>query len=56
MIWSKHAKAWEWGHAYAKAFHHQRGHLVIPTTAKLDDYAVGAWMRRQCRVGNLTVS
>ncbi|WP_223242661.1 helicase associated domain-containing protein [Streptomyces sp. CBMA123] len=40
--------------AYAAAFHHQHGHLAIPATAKLDDYAVGAWMRRQRKVDNLT--
>ncbi|MFI9273432.1 Helicase associated domain protein [Kitasatospora sp. NPDC052896] len=54
MIWSKNANAWERGHAYAKAFHHQHGHLAIPATAKLDDYAVGAWMRRQRKAENLT--
>ncbi|MBD0695060.1 DEAD/DEAH box helicase [Streptomyces sp. CBMA123] len=54
MIWSKHANAWERGHAYAAAFHHQHGHLAIPATAKLDDYAVGAWMRRQRKADNLT--
>ncbi|MFJ7911914.1 Helicase associated domain protein [Kitasatospora sp. NPDC096204] len=54
MIWSKNANAWERGHAYAKAFHHQHGHLAIPATAKLDDHAVGAWMRRQRKADNLT--
>ncbi|MFB7616852.1 Helicase associated domain protein [Kitasatospora sp. NPDC056181] len=54
MIWSKNANAWERGHAYAAAFHHQHGHLAIPATAKLDDYAVGAWMRRQRKADNLT--
>ncbi|MFJ9846119.1 helicase associated domain-containing protein [Kitasatospora sp. NPDC101155] len=54
MIWSKLANAWERGYAYAKAFHHQHGHLAIPATAKLDDYAVGAWMRRQRKTENLT--
>ncbi|MFJ3794229.1 Helicase associated domain protein [Kitasatospora sp. NPDC090091] len=54
MIWSKNANAWERGYAYAKAFHHQHGHLAIPATAKLDDYAVGAWMRRQRKADNLT--
>ncbi|MER7579635.1 Helicase associated domain protein [Kitasatospora sp. NPDC097691] len=54
MIWSKHAGAWERGYAYARAFQHQYGHLAIPATAKLDDYAVGAWMRRQRRAENLT--
>ncbi|MER7757893.1 Helicase associated domain protein [Kitasatospora sp. NPDC097643] len=54
MIWSKHANAWERGYAYAAAFHHQHGHLAIPATAKLDDYAVGAWMRRQRKADNLT--
>ncbi|MBD0692582.1 hypothetical protein BG452_10925 [Streptomyces sp. CBMA123] len=54
MIWSKHANAWERGHAYAAAFHHQHGHLAIPATAKLDDYAVGAWMRRQRKAAGLT--
>ncbi|WBP92042.1 DEAD/DEAH box helicase [Kitasatospora cathayae] len=54
MIWSKNANAWERGHAYATAFHHQHGHLAIPATAKLDDYAVGAWMRRQRKAENLT--
>ncbi|TYC68837.1 DEAD/DEAH box helicase [Streptomyces sp. CB01881] len=53
MIWSKNANAWERGHAYAAAFHHQHGHLAIPATAKLDDYAVGAWMRRQRKAENL---
>ncbi|CAM5666639.1 Helicase OS=Kitasatospora aureofaciens OX=1894 GN=GCM10010502_68740 PE=4 SV=1 [Kitasatospora aureofaciens] len=53
MIWSKNANAWERGHAYAAAFHHQHGHLAIPATAKLDDYAVGAWMRRQRKADNL---
>ena len=54
MIWSKNANAWERGAAYATAFHHQHGHLAIPATAKLDDYAVGAWMRRQRKADNLT--
>ncbi|MFE5586364.1 Helicase associated domain protein [Kitasatospora sp. NPDC056531] len=54
MIWSKNANAWERGYAYAAAFHHQHGHLAIPATAKLDDYAVGAWMRRQRKAENLT--
>ncbi|WP_052743453.1 DEAD/DEAH box helicase [Kitasatospora aureofaciens] len=54
MIWSKNANAWERGHAYAAAFHHQHGHLAIPATAKLDDHAVGAWMRRQRKADNLT--
>ncbi|MFJ6384729.1 Helicase associated domain protein [Kitasatospora sp. NPDC092039] len=54
MIWSKNANAWERGYAYAKAFHHQHGHLAIPATAKLDDYAAGAWMRRQRKADNLT--
>ncbi|MFE4973563.1 Helicase associated domain protein [Kitasatospora sp. NPDC056651] len=54
MIWSKNAGAWERGHAYAQAFHHRHGHLAIPATVKLDDYAVGAWMRRQRKADNLT--
>jgi superfamily II DNA or RNA helicase len=54
MIWSKNANAWERGLAYAKAFHHQHGHLAIPATQKLDDYAVGAWMRRQRKAAGLT--
>ncbi|WP_153466812.1 DEAD/DEAH box helicase [Streptomyces kaniharaensis] len=54
MIWSKNANAWERGYAYAAAFHHQHGHLAIPATEKLDDYAVGAWMRRQRKADNLT--
>ncbi|PYC75785.1 helicase [Streptomyces tateyamensis] len=54
MIWSKNANAWERGAAYAAAFHRQHGHLAIPATAKLDDYAVGAWMRRQRKADNLT--
>nr|BFD96353.1 DEAD/DEAH box helicase [Kitasatospora sp. Xyl93] len=54
MIWSKNANAWERGYAYTAAFHHQHGHLAIPATAKLDDYAVGAWMRRQRKADNLT--
>ncbi|MGE7439350.1 MULTISPECIES: helicase associated domain-containing protein [Kitasatospora] len=53
MIWSKNAGAWERGAAYAAAFHRQHGHLAIPATAKLDDYAVGAWMRRQRKADNL---
>ncbi|MFD8708035.1 Helicase associated domain protein [Kitasatospora sp. NPDC059648] len=54
MIWSKNANAWERGHAYAAAFHRAHGHLAIPATAKLDDYAVGAWMRRQRKADHLT--
>ncbi|MFH9353175.1 Helicase associated domain protein [Kitasatospora sp. NPDC017646] len=54
MIWSKNANAWERGHAYAAAFHRAHGHLAIPATAKLDDYAVGAWMRRQRRAESLS--
>ncbi|WP_073818250.1 DEAD/DEAH box helicase [Kitasatospora sp. CB01950] len=54
MIWSKNANAWERGFAYAAAFHRRHGHLAIPATAKLDDYAVGAWMRRQRKAENLT--
>ncbi|MFJ6385884.1 helicase associated domain-containing protein [Kitasatospora sp. NPDC092039] len=54
MIWSKNANAWERGFAYAAAFHHQHGHLAIPATAKLDDYAAGAWMRRQRKAAGLT--
>ncbi|GLW58868.1 DEAD/DEAH box helicase [Kitasatospora phosalacinea] len=54
MIWSKNANAWERGYAYAAAFHRRHGHLAIPATAKLDDYAVGAWMRRQRKADNLT--
>jgi hypothetical protein len=54
MIWSKNANAWECGHACAAAFHHQHGHLAIPATAKLDDYAVGQWMRRRRKAENLT--
>ncbi|MFE7588818.1 Helicase associated domain protein [Kitasatospora sp. NPDC057512] len=53
MIWSKHANAWERGAAYAAAFHGRHGHLAIPATAKLDDYAVGAWMRRQRKADTL---
>ncbi|GAA2278418.1 MULTISPECIES: helicase associated domain-containing protein [Kitasatospora] len=54
MIWSKNAGAWERGHAYAKAFYQQHGHLAIPATAKLDDYAAGRRMRRQREAENLT--
>ncbi|MFI9163273.1 helicase associated domain-containing protein [Kitasatospora aureofaciens] len=54
MIWSRNANAWERGYAYAAAFHHQHGHLAIPATAKLDDYTVGAWMRRQRKAAGLT--
>ncbi|MFF2117327.1 Helicase associated domain protein [Kitasatospora sp. NPDC058184] len=54
MIWSKNANAWERGAAYAAAFHRRHGHLAIPATAKLDDYAVGAWMRRQRKAAGLT--
>lgn len=54
MIWSKNANAWERGAAYAAAFHRQHGHLAIPATEKLDDYAVGAWMRRQRKAEILT--
>ncbi|MFB7911313.1 Helicase associated domain protein [Kitasatospora sp. NPDC056076] len=54
MIWSKHANAWERGHAHAVAFHRVHGHLAIPATARLDDYAVGAWMRRQRKAEGLT--
>ena len=53
MIWSKLANAWERGAAYAAAFHRRHGHLAIPATVKLDDYAVGAWMRRQRKAENL---
>ncbi|WP_035876094.1 helicase associated domain-containing protein, partial [Kitasatospora cheerisanensis] len=56
MIWSKNANAWERGAAYAAAFHRRHGHLAIPATAKLDDYAVGAWMRRQRKAENLTAA
>ncbi|MFJ9692628.1 helicase associated domain-containing protein [Kitasatospora sp. NPDC101183] len=44
---------WQRMHAVAAAFHLQHGHLAIPATAKLDDYAVGAWMRRQRKSDNL---
>ncbi|MFF8772447.1 Helicase associated domain protein [Kitasatospora sp. NPDC015120] len=54
MIWSKNANAWERGYAYAAAFHRRHSHLAIPATAKLDDHAVGAWMRRQRKAENLT--
>ncbi|MFD7731281.1 Helicase associated domain protein [Kitasatospora phosalacinea] len=54
MIWSKNAGAWERGFAYAAAFHRQHGHLAIPATAKLHDYAVGAWTRRQRKAAGLT--
>ncbi|MFF4384589.1 Helicase associated domain protein [Kitasatospora sp. NPDC001547] len=54
MIWSKNANAWERGYAYATAFHRRHGHLAIPATAKLDNYAVGAWMRRQRKAVGLT--
>ncbi|GAA1236748.1 DEAD/DEAH box helicase [Kitasatospora nipponensis] len=54
MIWSKNANAWERGLAYAAAFHRRHGHLAIPATAKLDAYAVGAWMRRQRKAAGLT--
>ncbi|MER7757684.1 Helicase associated domain protein [Kitasatospora sp. NPDC097643] len=54
MIWSKNANAWERGYAYAAAFHHRHGHLAIPAVAKIDDYAVGAWMRRQRKADNLS--
>ncbi|WBP91291.1 DEAD/DEAH box helicase [Kitasatospora cathayae] len=47
MIWSKHANARERGYAYARAWAAHHGHLAIPSTEKLDGYAVGAWMRRQ---------
>ncbi|MGW2376856.1 helicase associated domain-containing protein [Kitasatospora sp. NPDC001683] len=43
------AVEWQRMHAVAAVFHHQYGHLAIPATEKLDDYAVGAWMRRQRR-------
>ncbi|MER5349422.1 Helicase associated domain protein [Kitasatospora sp. NPDC002551] len=54
MIWSKNTNAWERGYAYAAAFHRGHGHLAIPATARLDDYAVGAWMRRQRKATGLT--
>ncbi|MER6299830.1 helicase associated domain-containing protein [Kitasatospora sp. NPDC001539] len=54
MIWSKHANAWERGYAYARAWSAHHGHLAIPATEKLDGYAVGAWMRRQCKAETLT--
>ncbi|MEU6971502.1 helicase associated domain-containing protein [Kitasatospora aureofaciens] len=54
MIWSKNANTWERGYAYAKAFHHQHDRLAIPATAKFDDYAVGAWMRRRRKAVGLT--
>ncbi|MFD7451770.1 Helicase associated domain protein [Kitasatospora sp. NPDC059827] len=54
MIWSKNANAWARGYAYAAAFHRRHGHLAIPAAAKLDDYAVGAWMRRQRKATGLT--
>jgi hypothetical protein len=49
-------RAVEWlrMHAVAAVFHHQHGHLAIPATARLDGYAVGAWMRRQPRAETLT--
>jgi len=47
MIWSKHAAAWDRGLAYAKAWHTRHGHLMIPATARLDGYSIGAWNRRQ---------
>ncbi|MFD7451820.1 helicase associated domain-containing protein [Kitasatospora sp. NPDC059827] len=53
MIWSKHANAWERGHAYARAWAGRHGHLAIPAAEKLDGYAVGAWMRRQRKAGGL---
>ncbi|GAB2749792.1 helicase associated domain-containing protein [Kitasatospora kifunensis] len=53
MIWSKNANAWERGAAYAAAFHRRHGHLAVPATAKLDEYEVGAWMRRQRKADNL---
>ncbi|WP_404871010.1 helicase associated domain-containing protein (plasmid) [Kitasatospora griseola] len=52
--WGQRGTDWEGGYAYAKAFHRRHGHLAIPATAKLDDYAVGAWMRRQRKAENLT--
>ncbi len=54
MIWFKLANAWERGAAYAAAFHSRHGHLAIPATVKLDDYAVGARMRRQRKAENFT--
>ncbi|WP_405000856.1 helicase associated domain-containing protein [Kitasatospora cathayae] len=42
MIWSKHANAGERGYAYARAWAAHHGHLAIPSTEKLDGYAVGA--------------
>lgn len=47
MIWSKHAAAWDRGFAYARAWHTRHGDLAIPATAKLDDYRIGSWARRQ---------
>ncbi|MBD0673616.1 helicase associated domain-containing protein [Streptomyces sp. CBMA156] len=41
------AVVWQRMHAVAAVFHLRHGHLAIPATAKLDDYAVGAWMRRR---------
>ncbi|MFF2147440.1 helicase associated domain-containing protein [Kitasatospora sp. NPDC058190] len=48
------AVEWQRMHAVAAVFHHQHGHLAIPATAKLGDYAVGAWMRRQRKAAGLT--
>ncbi|MBB4928105.1 helicase associated domain-containing protein [Kitasatospora kifunensis] len=47
------AVEWQRMHAVAAVFHLQHGHLAVPATAKLDDYAVGAWMRRQRKADNL---
>lgn len=54
MIWDKHAHAWARGYAYAKAWHTTHGDLAIPSSAKVDGYTVGRWMRVQRLNPNLT--
>jgi predicted helicase len=54
MIWNKHSHAWERGYAYAKAWHTIHGDLAIPSSAKIDGYTVGRWMRVQRLNPNVT--
>lgn len=48
MIWDVWEADWQEGHAAARAFHTERGHLNVPRDhVTPDGYRLGQWIRRQ---------
>ncbi|MEV7215330.1 helicase associated domain-containing protein [Kitasatospora cineracea] len=56
MIWDKHARSWERGHAHAhaRAWAAIHGHLAVLAAEKMDGHAVGPWAGRQRKNAKLT--